>query len=195
MTNAYFCQGNATEKFGIEFRSKLEAEWAYEIDRQFKEWDYVDSPWHDFLAEKIPIEIKPVGRKFFDLALSRVSEYADDWQPFLLCQGSPSHNLRHALIYWCDPDGRFNFKRTPQCNFWLVNSLWIESRGNVCLDGESMFFSQIGKTLDAGEKHLRWMLGDNGSDISCPKGLHAWHPGLTEDEESHMRRLLETAIR
>lgn len=77
----YTHQAKATKLFGVEFRSKLEATWAYALadmrmhDKPL-EWDYVDSPWHDFVLHcpwgKAYIEIKPAGKQFLCQALLRM---------------------------------------------------------------------------------------------------------------------------
>lgn len=89
--SGYTHQAKATREFGIEFRSKLEASWAYALNamRPAIPWDYVDSPWHDFVLH-MPgadwrLEIKPVGNEFVLPAIERMP--ADE--TVFVVQGEP----------------------------------------------------------------------------------------------------------
>ena len=92
----YTHQAKATKAFGVEFRSKLEAQWAYEftnIGGPFSNWSYADSSWHDFkLDDNKHVEIKPLGYGFMLDALSRAwgykGQWLDDTMVFLL--GNPN---------------------------------------------------------------------------------------------------------
>ena len=80
MKNLYKSQGHATLAFGVTFRSKLEAMWAYEFTSKKTEWVYTDSPWNDFILEGcIHVEIKPRGVDFFEQALERAWPNRKEW--------------------------------------------------------------------------------------------------------------------
>jgi hypothetical protein len=91
----YKYQAKATREFGIEFRSKLEATWAYALaklkhrDETPLRWDYVDSPWHDFVLHlswgDAKVEIKPVGDPFMYEAILRMP----DDEVLFIAQGQP----------------------------------------------------------------------------------------------------------
>lgn len=70
--SAYVFQAEATREFGIEFRSKLEAQWAYEFARQGWNWEYTDASWHDFSVNEVFIEIKPDHPALINQAIARV---------------------------------------------------------------------------------------------------------------------------
>ena len=75
--NHYEYQAKATKRFGITFRSKLEAQWAYALSALTEvKWDYVDSDWHDFVIRApwgdAHLEIKPEGPQFWSDAVLRI---------------------------------------------------------------------------------------------------------------------------
>lgn len=87
----YKYQAKATKEFGVTFRSKLEATWAYAI-KELKEveWDYVDSDWHDFVIHApwgdARVEVKPVGSGFWKEAVKRIP----DKETLFIVQGEPA---------------------------------------------------------------------------------------------------------
>jgi hypothetical protein len=88
----YKSQGIATEKFGIVFRSKLEAKWAYEFNNSKTAWEYADFPWYDFLLEEgWHVEIKPIGIDFLESALKRAFPHRNEWfgNKFVVFMGEP----------------------------------------------------------------------------------------------------------
>lgn len=93
MSSDYTHQAAATKKFGIVFRSKLEAAWAYAFS-ELKDvnWDYVDSPWHDFVIHapwgEARIEVKPIGEQFFLQAIERIPI----GETLFIVQGEPVSN-------------------------------------------------------------------------------------------------------
>lgn len=85
MKSGYTHQAKATKQFGIEFRSKLEAQWAYYFNDQGVDWDYADSPWFDFTIEGTRVEVKPDALNMFFDAIARVP-YGSTC---VVCLGSP----------------------------------------------------------------------------------------------------------
>ena len=75
----YISQGIATRAFGVTFRSKLEATWAYHFTEKKHTWEYADSPWHDFTIKGCHIEIKPLGLDFLIDAVARAWPYRSEW--------------------------------------------------------------------------------------------------------------------
>lgn len=117
----YTHQGAATVAFGIEFRSKLEAEWAYWLTEQNIKWDYVDSPWHDFRIGDgyMPFEVKPQSIEFLRDALDRIP--ASDESLFVIGCGSPTKSVPVIVLGAYIGDG------------WKV--LWkINSRNMAAID-------------------------------------------------------------
>lgn len=94
--NKYSYQAKATRAFGVTFRSKLEAMWAYEYARGKQEWEYVDASWFDFRVGGVPVEIKPQIAEFVEDAISRAWPHRSEWTPvgeklgcFLIVLGEP----------------------------------------------------------------------------------------------------------
>lgn len=81
----YKYQSQVTKKFGVEFRSKLEAQWAIHFEDQGFSWEYVDKQTHDFEVEGYRVEIKPLGFSFLRQAVSRLFED----KVYYVCLGSP----------------------------------------------------------------------------------------------------------
>lgn len=107
----YLYQAQATRDFGIEFRSKLEAQWAYAFDHiKGALWDYTDGAWHDFsldledailpvnpLIRQVLIEIKPVGEKFLGAAVKRIPV----GQSLIIIQGEPEFIAENGWSISC----------------------------------------------------------------------------------------------
>jgi len=94
----YVSQGIATKAFGVTFRSKLEAQWAYYLTENKLPWDYADSEWHDFLLEGCcHLEVKPRGLDFLLDALERAWPHKDAWhdKTMLFVLGEPESSV------WC----------------------------------------------------------------------------------------------
>ena len=72
--SGYKFQAKATTEFGVEFRSKLEAQWAYHFQSRELEWQYADHPWYDFTVNGIKIEIKPLAENMLLNAAKRIPE-------------------------------------------------------------------------------------------------------------------------
>lgn len=88
----YVSQGIATDAFGIVFRSKLEAQWAYEFTKNSQQWEYADSPWHDFVLDsECHLEIKPLGFGFVEDAIKRAWPFRGEWheQAMMFVSGRP----------------------------------------------------------------------------------------------------------
>lgn len=94
MSGIYKHQAQATEKFGITFRSKLEATWAFAFSEMKMHdkpilWDYVDNEWYDFVIHApwgdAMIEIKPCGPEFVKQAIERMPDGAT----LMILQGEP----------------------------------------------------------------------------------------------------------
>jgi len=81
----YTHQAQATRAFGVEFRSKLEAQYAYWFQEMGLEWSYSDSPWHDFIVNGIHVEIKPFCHGALDSAADRMPHE----EKMLILLGSP----------------------------------------------------------------------------------------------------------
>lgn len=76
----YQYQAKATEEFGVEFRSKLEAQWAYALTDKGIPWEYADSSWFDFtVRDNFQVEVKPLGAKFLEQAIRRAFKHAKRW--------------------------------------------------------------------------------------------------------------------
>lgn len=72
--SGYKFQAKATTEFGIEFRSKLEAQWAYYFQSRGLDWQYADHAWYDFIVNGINIEVKPYAEGMLFRAAERVPE-------------------------------------------------------------------------------------------------------------------------
>lgn len=70
--SGYKFQAKATTEFGIEFRSKLEAQWAYYFQSRGLDWQYADHAWYDFVVNGIKIEVKPYAEGMLHRAAERV---------------------------------------------------------------------------------------------------------------------------
>lgn len=102
---SYTHQAKATRAFGIEFRSKLEAQWAYELERLYPgEWSYADQSAIDFTVSTpegcIPIEVKPKGDSFMEQAILRAEKLLRSEYFVLLC-GEP----KEYLCFMCTDNG------------------------------------------------------------------------------------------
>jgi len=101
----YEYQAKATRQFGIEFRSKLEAQWAYEMTKKKIEWEYADSPWHDFKCGKKHVEIKPKHPDFMIKAAERAFPFRREWHEkgmLFLCGSPEDHFICTAIVLDCD---------------------------------------------------------------------------------------------
>ena len=92
--NAYKYQAKATRAFGIEFRSKLEAQWAYRFTEDRIEWEYADCEWYDFAIDGCHIEIKPKGIDFALIAIKRAYPFRKKW-------------IENKMIILCGPPDDF----------------------------------------------------------------------------------------
>jgi hypothetical protein len=105
--DGYTHQAKATKKFGITFRSKLEAQWAYFFDSCGDDWNYVDSPWHDFVVSGLLVEVKPNSKSLFDIALHRAIE--NGWTDrLIIAMGAPDCDYdvtSSSEVAICDYDG------------------------------------------------------------------------------------------
>jgi len=70
--SGYKFQAKATTEFGIEFRSKLEAQWAYYFQSRGLDWQYADHAWYDFTVNEIKIEVKPYAEGMLHRAAERI---------------------------------------------------------------------------------------------------------------------------
>jgi hypothetical protein len=100
----YLYQAQATRAFGVEFRSKLEAQYAYWFQEMELEWSYSDSPWHDFIVNGIYVEIKPFCQGALDSAAARMPL---DKQMIVFC-GSPQDTS----------------KKCPPIDNWTCFTVW-----------------------------------------------------------------------
>jgi len=104
--NGYRNQGAATSKFGVNFRSRLEAEWAYWLDLQKCDWTYSDHECFDFVIEGTKVEIKPLSIHLISEAIRRSVKVKET---ILVVAGNPETYLK----IWIDGSGLFSV-RTPR---------------------------------------------------------------------------------
>lgn len=131
--NNYFSQGVATEKFGIVFRSKLEAEWAYYFNNYNHDWIYEDKSFCDFSIGngKVKIEIKPISYRFLETAFLKYIE-SDTEETLIIHCGSP----RRFFAFKVDRG-----KKNDQIIFtgihvtgFRLDYCWDKKTGFYCLD-------------------------------------------------------------
>jgi len=167
----YQYQAKATRRFGITFRSKLEAEWAYQFTEWGLDWTYADHAWYDFTIDGYLIEIKPLDRRFFYQALTRVADNSDQRFLFVIC-GSPNNDSIHDdyCIHFCEHDGGNRWFVFPCTYGWekgkQVEHIAIEARNNTCVvieDGIAVGFGNRNK-INFGEPGV--VTGTNGRDLT-----------------------------
>jgi hypothetical protein len=95
--SGYVSQGIATERFGVTFRSKLEAVWAESLHENGFKWNYLDRSWCDFEVEiegaAIHVEVKPIGASFLWQAVLRAWPNRNEW--------NVGQNGKRAMMVFC----------------------------------------------------------------------------------------------
>jgi hypothetical protein len=59
-----------------QYRSRLEAGWAYWFKLNGIKHEYADAPWYDFKADEWFVEIKPHGQEYLEQAMARMPNAA-----------------------------------------------------------------------------------------------------------------------
>lgn len=126
----YHHQAKATAEFGIEFRSKLEASWAYAINGLGVPWEYVDGEWFDFSLELpwsiIHLEVKPIGATFFLEAVKRIPA----GETLYVLQGEPRRSASPQTIALNAPI-RCVYRHEPSSVIWsqvdMLVIRWLEA--------------------------------------------------------------------
>ena len=158
----YKYQGKATEEFGIHFRSKLEASWAYALnDRQPRlQWEYMDGAWRDFTIVRpwglMNLEIKPIGPEFAIEAALRVPEgevlfiargepvFSEDRSQ--LCNRTTCVHRHEGVLYTTTFD-------------WFIPETWEAMRGLVLGRHGVPMGSEAGScSVESAERNLKALL-------------------------------------
>lgn len=143
----YTHQAQATRAFGVEFRSKLEAQYAYWFQEMGLEWSYSDSPWHDFNVNGINVEIKPFCQGALDSAANRMPLEKN----MLILLGSPPDFKTKSFPYadWAC----FTVWKTPPISQWEKNRKQLSVKfkcayGAICRDPDNGYWFEKGFIQD-----------------------------------------------
>ncbi len=109
--SGYKFQGKATTEFGIEFRSKLESQWAYYFQSRGLDWNYADHAWYDFVVNGIKIEVKPYAEGMLFRAAERV----------------PKDEIL-VVVFGHPPKKNWSERFSKSVNFEQVNALSVFNR-------------------------------------------------------------------
>jgi hypothetical protein len=129
--SGYVSQGIATKRYGVTFRSKLEAVWAEAFQECKTPWTYLDASWTDFeidLGDRlIHAEIKPQAPSFLFDAVNRAWSHSGEWH--LNPKGE-----RTMMFILGEPQG---------AETWMVNTLLSCNRigiaSNVMVERETFW--------------------------------------------------------
>jgi hypothetical protein len=139
--SGYVSQGIATERFGITFRSKLEAVWAESFHENRFEWTYIDRRWCDFEIRRqeafIHVEVKPIGASFLWDAVQRAWPYRNEWyvaddgkRKMMVFCGEP-----HVVELWMveahesiDRLGMIRNCKAPEEWFWIFDGAIMDTK-------------------------------------------------------------------
>lgn len=125
----YNLRAKPTKRFGVEFRSKLEAKWARWFDINKLDWDYADKHWYDFVVNGVKIEIKPATMQHLFQAMGRVP--AGD--SCLILTGEPSIVMggisRNAFAF----ESWSNFTRDDPAGLISTIDLWQSLKNDVLI--------------------------------------------------------------
>jgi len=98
--SVYKFQAKATDELGCEFRSKLEAQWAYYFNSRGLDWAYADKSYYDFEVNGIKIEVKPRAEGMLLNAVKRIPQD----KTVVVCVFGHPPNIPHEKRF--SPEGR-----------------------------------------------------------------------------------------
>lgn len=130
----YVSQGIATKRYGVTFRSKLEAVWAETFQACKTPWTYLDASWADFeidLGDRlIHVEIKPKAPSFLFDAVNRAWPHSLHWNKnpkgeqtmmFLLGEPQGAETWMVNTLPSCDRLGIASNVMSERETFWVLD--------------------------------------------------------------------------